>query len=96
MATRPPIAIPAGVWTEVTVPAAMVNGSRYVVEVVGGPGEAADVAGSNAPAANVKGHPWFPGTSTRLADYRTFTKKDGETWWWRATTGGVQLLVSDL
>lgn len=88
--------IPRGVWTEVTVPLGMVDDSSYVVEPVGGPGEALGVDGAGAPAADARGHPRFPGTASRRADCRTFPKKAGQTWWWRAAADDVVLVVSAL
>ena len=88
--------LPFGVWTEVTGPRAMVDGQEYAVEVAGSLAEAIDVTGAVSPAAGDRGHPWYPGSRMRAGDYRSFTKKAGDTWWWRAAGTNTWLVISEL
>lgn len=90
------IPLPAGVWTEVTAPASMTDGTSYAVEVSGGPADALDVDGNGPPAADARGHRWYPGSESRPADYRAFEKVSGRTWWWRPAYGAAALLVSEI
>ena len=86
----------SGVWVEVTSDLGMADGKSYAVEVIGGNGEAVDVMGTNAPASTVVGHPWFCGGPNRPADYRTFPKKAGQTWWWRASGSGASVIATEI
>ena len=90
------VPLPQGVWTEVTGPRGMADGEEYACEVVGGPAEAVDVTGNAAPAAEAVGHPYYPGTRSRQADYRSFTKKAGQTWWFRAAGADTKFVASEL
>ncbi|MYE58951.1 MAG: hypothetical protein F4X35_05145 [Alphaproteobacteria bacterium] len=87
--------LPEGVWTEVTAPLAMDDGSSYEVEVVGGTTEAFHTDSNAAPGADARGHPLFPGTHQRPADYRTFSKVAGRFWWMRPAGRGVSVVATE-
>ena len=86
-------------WVEVTAGLAMADGSTYAVEVqdVAATGEghvlAVDTDSNDAPAADARGHLWFPRTAAGDGAYRTFPKKAGR-WWWMRSTGPAFFVVA--
>lgn len=85
-------------WRDAVAGLSMAAGTTYVVEFVspvyGAVMEAVDTTSGDAPAADATGHPHFPGSRERPADYREFTPKAGSRWWVRSLTGSGRLAAT--
>ena len=90
----------AAAWVEVTAALAMADGSKYVVEVQQddeqGRGHviAVDTDTNAAPAADTRGHTYYPRYRGHGPDVRVFTKTAGRYWWMRSATGDTLHLVA--
>ena len=83
-------------WTEFTAPLGMVNGTTYIVDVVGVSSRAqvftADTDTADAPADEVIGHPWHPPTDRA----REYPKESGVFTWVRVSRGEAILIATPL
>lgn len=87
-------------WRDAVAGLPLQAGTTYVVEFVsptaGAVMEAADSTAAGAPAADAAGHPHYPGSRERAADYREFTPVAGSRWWVRSLNGGGHLVATEV
>ena len=84
-------------WVNVSSDAtlALADGTDYLFDIAAATGTLfwAETDSVDAPGADIRGHPWFPGTSGSGVDTRTFTKRS-TAYLWLSCAGKATIAIT--